>query len=60
MTPDGAPFLPGPSVQLTDGDDVTVIAIGTMVSRALDAAERLRAEGIGVRVHQHGVRRPDR
>jgi transketolase len=29
---------------------VTVIAIGTMVSRALDAAERLRGEGIGVRV----------
>ena len=50
MTPDGASFQPGQSVQLTDGDDVTVIAIGTMVSRALEAAERLRAEGIGVRV----------
>lgn len=50
VTPDGASFLPGQSVQLTDGDDVTVIAIGTMVSRALDAAERLRDEGIGVRV----------
>jgi transketolase len=50
VTPDGAPFEPGRSVRLTDGDDVTVIAIGTMVSRALDAAERLREEGIGVRV----------
>jgi transketolase len=50
VTPDGATFRPGQSVQLTDGDNVTVIAVGTMVSRALDAAERLRAEGIGVRV----------
>jgi transketolase len=50
VTPDDAPFEPGRSVQLTDGDDVTVIAVGTMVSRALEAAERLRAERIGVRV----------
>jgi transketolase len=50
VTPDGAPFEPGRSVQLTDGDDATVIAVGTMVSRALDAAERLRADGIGLRV----------
>jgi transketolase len=50
VTPDDAAFLPGQSLQLTDGDDVTVIAIGTMVSRALEAAERLRGEGIGVRV----------
>lgn len=50
VTPEGAPFGPGTSVRLTDGDDVTVIATGTMVSRALDAAEQLQAEGIGVRV----------
>src|SRR4051794_10605138 len=50
VTPDDAPFAPGRSVQLTDGDDVTVIAIGTMVSRALEAAEQLRGEGIGLRV----------
>jgi transketolase len=37
-------------VQLTDGDDVTVIATGALVCRALDAAGRLRAEGIAVRV----------
>jgi len=35
---------------LVDGDDVTVIAIGTMVSRALLAADQLRSEGISVRV----------
>jgi transketolase len=50
VTPAGAPLEPGRAVQLTDGDDVTVIAIGTMVSRALEAAERLRADGIGTRV----------
>ena len=50
VTPDGAEFESGTSLRLTDGDDVTVIAAGTMVSRALEAAERLRGEGIGVRV----------
>ncbi|MER7791972.1 transketolase C-terminal domain-containing protein [Streptomyces sp. NPDC097640] len=50
VTPDGAPFELGRSVQLTDGSDITVMAVGTMVSRALAAAETLRAEGIGVRV----------
>ncbi len=50
VTPEGAAFGPGTSVQLTDGDDVTVIAIGSMVSRALEAAARLRDDGIGVRV----------
>src|SRR4051794_36506569 len=50
ITPDGAPFGPATSVRLTDGDDVTIIAVGTMVSRALDAAEQLREEGIVARV----------
>src|SRR5215210_5410312 len=50
VTPEHAPFEPGRSVQLTEGDDVTVIATGTMVSRALEAAERLRTRGIGARV----------
>jgi transketolase len=50
VTPPDAPFGPGQAVRLTDGDDVTVIAIGSLTSRALDAATRLRAEGIAVRV----------
>jgi transketolase len=50
VTPEGADFTPGRSLRLTDGDDVTVVATGTMVSRALEAAERLRADGVGVRV----------
>ena len=36
--------------QLRDGRDVTIVAIGTMVSRALWAAEPLAAEGIAARV----------
>jgi transketolase len=50
VTPPDAPFQPGCGVQLTDGDDITVIATGTMVSRALQAAEQLRVEGTTVRV----------
>lgn len=50
VTPEGAPFAPGRSVELTDGNDITVMAVGTMVSRAVVAAGKLRAEGIGVRV----------
>jgi transketolase len=47
---DGPALVPGTAVRLVDGDDVTVMAIGTMVSRALLAADRLRSEGIRVRV----------
>jgi transketolase len=50
VTPDGAGFAPGTAVRLSDGDDVTVIATGTMVSRALEAADLLSGEGVGVRV----------
>jgi transketolase len=50
VTPEGAPFAPGRSVRLTDGDDVTVIATGTLVSRAVAAADQLAGEGVGVRV----------
>ncbi len=48
--PDDVVYLPGASTVLADGSDVTVIAIGTLVSRALAAAEQLRAEGISLRV----------
>jgi transketolase len=50
VTPPGSPFLPGQAIQLTDGNDVTIIAAGTMVSRALQAAELLRHEDIQARV----------
>src|SRR3954447_16013359 len=50
VTPEDAPLEPGRAIQLADGDDVTVIAVGTMVSRALEAATRLQADGIAARV----------
>ncbi|MCA2220775.1 transketolase family protein [Nonomuraea aurantiaca] len=50
VTPAGAPFEAGRATRLAEGDDVTVIAIGTMVSRALDAAALLRAQGLTARV----------
>ncbi len=50
VTPSDARFARGHAIRLADGDDVTVIAIGSLTSRALEAADRLRLEGIGVRV----------
>ena len=52
---------PGVAIQLADGDDVTVIAVGTMVSRALvAAADRLRGEGVVGPGAEHGLRRTAR
>jgi transketolase len=50
VNPEGSEFTPGRSVTVVDGDDLTVIATGTMVSRAVEAARTLRGEGIGLRV----------
>ncbi|WP_326795023.1 transketolase family protein [Streptomyces sp. NBC_01808] len=50
VTPGDAPFEPGRAVRLAEGDDLTLIAIGTMVSRALEAAALLAREGISARV----------
>ncbi len=50
VTPDDREFQLGKAVQLADGDDITLIAIGTQVARALDAAAQLGAEGIAARV----------
>jgi transketolase len=43
-------FAIGRASRLRDGTDVTLIANGTMVSRALDAAATLAADGVGARV----------
>jgi transketolase len=43
-------FAPGRAVTLRDGDDVTLISNGTVLWRALVAAEQLAAEGIEARV----------
>ncbi len=44
------PFEIGKALVLREGDDATVIACGTMVYPALEAAESLAAEGYSVRV----------
>ncbi|MTI80539.1 MAG: transketolase family protein [Firmicutes bacterium] len=43
-------FNPGEAVKLRDGDHVTIIATGIMVSAALEAAEQLAKEGINAQV----------
>lgn len=47
---EGVKFQPGKFVTLRDGKDVTIIAAGTMVSRAIEAADFLSEGGISVRV----------
>jgi transketolase len=46
----GDPFAPGTAVLVRAGSDVTLIAVGTMVSRAVGAAEHLASHGIEARV----------
>lgn len=43
-------FEIGKGIQLTDGQDITLISTGLMVAECLRAAETLEAEGISVRV----------
>ncbi len=48
--PDGYQFEIGKAIQLRDGDDVTIISNGVLVTRALAAADILAASGIEARV----------
>jgi transketolase len=50
VMPEGRGFELGRATVLREGADVTLVAIGTMVTRALAAAEQLAAEGIDARV----------
>lgn len=43
-------FVLGKAVTLREGSDLTIIANGIVVARALDAAEALEAKGVSVRV----------
>lgn len=56
--PEDYQFEIGRAAQLRDGDDVTLIANGTMVSRALDAANLLHACGVNARVLNMATVRP--
>ena len=46
----GYRFAFGKAAHLRDGNDVTIIANGVMVARALEASDRLAGEGIAARV----------
>src|SRR5215470_14439226 len=48
--PDGCDFKLGKAIRLKDGKDLTIIANGLMVAAALDAADRLAAQGKQSRV----------
>jgi transketolase len=45
-----ADFALGRAIRLRDGRDLTIIATGTVVRPALDAADTLMAEGLSARV----------
>ncbi len=51
----------GKAVTLREGKDITIIATGLMVERALQAADQLEAEGVSVRVlDMHTIKPIDR
>jgi transketolase len=50
VNPVGAELARGRWTTVREGSDVTLIAIGTLVSRALEAADRLAGEGVAARV----------
>ncbi|MEG2338880.1 MAG: transketolase family protein [Clostridium sp.] len=47
---DGYKFELGKAVTLKEGSDITIVATGIMVSKALDAAKALESEGINAEV----------
>ncbi len=53
-------FTVGKSIQLREGDDVTIISFGIMVAEALHAAETLAGKGITARViNMHTIKPMD-
>jgi transketolase len=43
-------FKIGKAVQMSDGNDITLVACGHLVWRAMHAADKLRKKGVGARV----------
>lgn len=58
LLPAGHEFVPGKANLLRDGDDVTLIANGTLTHRALKAADLLAGDGIEARVLNMATVRP--
>jgi transketolase len=56
--PPGDAFAIGRARRIRSGDDVTIVAAGVMVARALDAADRLAADGISAAVLNLSTVRP--
>ena len=50
ITAPDAPFVIGKATTVRDGDDVTLMACGTMVAFSLRAAELLAAQGVSARI----------
>jgi transketolase len=50
FTPEEGDYQIGKIYPVTEGADAAVFATGVMVSKSVEAAEKLRAEGIGVQV----------
>ncbi len=50
VNPAGYEFVPGRATTLREGDDVTLVATGTVVTRALEAAKLLARDGVAARV----------
>lgn len=50
VTAENTPFVPGKATVLRKGYDITIIACGIMVSKALQAADILKGAGITARV----------
>jgi len=60
VTDPDTPFRLGRAYVLRPGDDVTVVAAGTMVSLAMDAADLLGRSGVSARViNQHTIKPVD-
>ncbi len=55
---EGYRFEIGKAARLREGDDITLIANGVLVSRALDAADLLAREGVRARVLNMSTVRP--
>ena len=51
-------FVPGKANCMREGKDTAIFAYGTMVERALDAAEMLKAEGIDAAVYNFHTIKP--
>lgn len=50
IIPEDYKFVPGKSIELCSGTDVTIIACGIMTSKAVSAAKELEKQGIQARV----------